>query len=220
VAELRSVSWGPAAGPAKGLVVLCHGVGADGRDLIGLAPHWGSALPQLAFTAPDAPEPYAQAPMGRQWYDLADRTPARMEAGAARARPLLDAFVDAELARLGLPPDAYALMGFSQGAMMALYAGLRRAVAPRAILAFSGALLAPGRLAEQRTNAAPVLLVHGEADDVVPAARSRDAEQALRAEGVSVESVFRPGLGHSIDDAGLAVGAAFLQRAFAESLKP
>jgi len=219
VAELRSVSWGPAAGPAKGLVVLCHGV-ADGRDLIGLAPHWGSALPQLAFTAPDAPEPYAQAPMGRQWYDLADRTPARMEAGAARARPLLDAFVDAELARLGLPPDAYALMGFSQGAMMALYAGLRRAVAPRAILAFSGALLAPGRLAEQRTNAAPVLLVHGEADDVVPAARSRDAEQALRAEGVSVESVFRPGLGHSIDDAGLAVGAAFLQRAFAESLKP
>ncbi len=220
MAELRSVSWGPAAGPAKGLVVLCHGVGADGRDLIGLAPHWGSALPQLAFTAPDAPEPYAQAPMGRQWYDLADRTPARMEAGAARARPLLDAFVDAELARLGLPPDAYALMGFSQGAMMALYAGLRRAVAPRAILAFSGALLAPGRLAEQRTNAAPVLLVHGEADDVVPAARSRDAEQALRAEGVSVESVFRPGLGHSIDDAGLAVGAAFLQRAFAESLKP
>ena len=143
-----------------------------------------------------------------------------MEAGAARARPLLDAFIDAELARLGLPPDGYALMGFSQGAMMALYAGLRRAVPPRAILAFSGALLAPGRLAEQRTNAAPVLLVHGEADEVVPAALSRGAEQALRAEGIPVESLFRPGLGHAIDDAGLAAGAAFLQRAFETVTEP
>jgi len=220
VPELQSVNWGPAAKPAQGLVVLCHGVGANGRDLIGLAPHWGASLPHLAFTAPDAPEPYAQAPVGRQWYDLTDRTPARMEAGAARARPWLDSFIDAELARLGLAPNAYALVGFSQGAMMALYAGLRRAVPPRAILAFSGALLAPGRLAEQRTNAAPVLLVHGEADEVVPAALSRSAEQALRAEGIPVESLFRPGLGHGIDDAGLAAGAAFLQHAFEIMTEP
>ncbi len=81
MAQLQAVNWGPATGPARGLVVLCHGVGADGRDLIGLAPQWGAALPHLAFTAPDAPEPYAQAPMGRQWYDLSDRSPARMEAG-------------------------------------------------------------------------------------------------------------------------------------------
>jgi len=219
VAELRSVNWGPATGPAQGLVVLCHGVGADGRDLIGLAPCWGAALPRLAFAAPDAPEPYAQGPTGRQWFDLTDRTPARMEMGAARARPSLDAFIDAELERLGLAADAYALMGFSQGAMMALYAGLRRPVGPRAILAFSGALLAPSRLAEQGANVAPVLLVHGEADDVVPVALSRDAERALRAAGVPVEATFQPGLGHAIDGAGLAAGAAFLQRAFAHSLK-
>ncbi len=124
--------------------------------------------------------------------------------------------MDAELARFGLPADAYALMGFSQGAMTALYTGLRRAVAPRAILAYSGALLAPGLLAEERTNAAPVLLVHGEADSVVPAQRSREAEAALRAEGVPVESLFEPGLDHGIDPAGLAAGAAFLQRAFAD----
>lgn len=212
--SLQSVAWGPAANPATSLVVLCHGVGADGSDLIGLAPHLATALPHAVFAAPDAPDRYTLAPAGRQWFDLSDRTPALLEAGAARARPLLDAFIDAELVRLGLPPDAYALAGFSQGAMMALYAGLRRATAPRAILAFSGALLAPERLAGQRANAAPVLLVHGEADGVVPASRSRDAEAALRADGVAVESLFVPGLGHGIDGAGLAAGVAFLQRAF------
>jgi phospholipase/carboxylesterase len=137
-----------------------------------------------------------------------------MAAGAEAARPLLDAFIEAELARLGLPADAYALMGFSQGAMMVLYAGLRRATAPKAILAYSGALIAPDKLAA-RTNSAPVLLVHGVADDVVPAFRSRDAEAALRAAGVPVRSVFTPGLGHAIDAAGLKTGAEALRAAFA-----
>jgi phospholipase/carboxylesterase len=214
--ELQAVRWGPSDGGApRQLVVLCHGVGADGHDLIDLAPHWGEVLPHAAFASPDAPEPFDMAPMGRQWFSIGDRNPAHMEAGAARARPSLDAFMDAELARLGLPSDAYALMGFSQGAMMVLYAGLRRATAPRAILAFSGALIAPERLAEQRTNAAPVLLLHGEADEIVAPSRSRDAESALRAEGIPVQSLFRPRLGHGIDPEELAAGAAFLQQAFA-----
>ena len=136
-----------------------------------------------------------------------------MAAGAAAARPLLDAFIDAELARLGLPPTAYAMAGFSQGAMMVLYAGLRRTAAPKAILAYSGALIAPGDLAN-RANNAPVLLVHGEADTVVPPMRSRAAESELRAAGVPVQAVFTPGLGHGIDAAGLAKGIAALQRAF------
>jgi phospholipase/carboxylesterase len=114
-----------------------------------------------------------------------------------------------------LPPDAYALMGFSQGAMTVLFTGLRRPAAPRAILAFSGALVAPEMLTAELANRAPVLLVHGEADDVVPAQRSRDAEQALRAAGVPVESVFVPRLGHGIDETGLAMGALALQKAFA-----
>ena len=119
------------------------------------------------------------------------------------------------LQRLGLPADGYALMGFSQGAMTALFTGLRRASAPRAILAFSGALIAPESLATELANHAPVLLVHGEADDVVPAQRSRDAEAALRAANVPVEAVYVPRLGHGIDDTGLAMGALTLQRAFA-----
>ena len=107
--------------------------------------------------------------------------PPVMEAGVRRAAGFLDAFIDAELARLGLPAEAYALMGFSQGAMTVLFTGLRRAAAPRAILAFSGALIAPETLAAELANRAPVLIVHGEADDVVPVHRSRDAEAALRA---------------------------------------
>ncbi len=216
MAPLQTLRWGPAdGGPARQLVVLCHGVGADGHDLIDLAPEWGKAVPHAAFAAPDGPEPYDMAPMGRQWFSLADRTPARLEAGVASARVALDAFLDAELARLGLPAEAYALMGFSQGAMTALYTGLRRVAAPRAILAFSGALLAPQELAAQRRNTAPVLLVHGEMDGVVPVERSRQAESALRAAGVPVESLYEPGLGHGIAPAGLSVGALFLQRAFA-----
>jgi phospholipase/carboxylesterase len=215
MAELQAVRWGPASGAvARQLVVICHGVGANGQDLIDLAPHWGQALPDAVFAAPDAPEPYDGAPFGRQWWAIGDRDPARMAAGAEAARPLLDAFIEAELARLGLPADAYALMGFSQGAMMVLYAGLRRATAPKAILAYSGALIAPDKLAA-RANSAPVLLVHGVADDVVPAFRSRDGEAALRAAGVPVQSVFTPGLGHAIDAAGLKTGAEALRAAFA-----
>lgn len=216
---------GPGAGPRAGgaprqLVALLHGVGADGHDLIDLAAQWGPALPHAAFVSPHGPAPYDMAPPdaghhGRQWFSLTDRTPAVLDAGIEAARPALDAFLDAELARRGLPPDAYALMGFSQGAMMALYAGLRRAVPPRAILAFSGALLAPGRVAALPARP-PVLLVHGEADEVVPAARSRDAELALAAAGVPVEAVYVAGLGHGIDASGLTVGGLFLQRAFAE----
>ena len=211
MANLQAVRWGPE--PARRLVVLCHGVGANGRDLIDLAPHWAAGLPQTAFAAPDAPQPCDGAPAVRQWWSIGNRDPARMAAGAAAARPLLDAFIDAELARLSLPADAYALMGFSQGAMMVLYAGLRRAVAPRAILAYSGALLAPEQLAG-RANSAPVLLVHGESDDVVPVSRSRSAEAALRAAGIPVQARYTPGLGHSIDPAGLAAGAAALASAF------
>jgi phospholipase/carboxylesterase len=218
MAELDGPRWGPAAGgAARQLVVLCHGVGADGHDLIDLAPAWGQALPHAAFAAPHAPDPYElmpQAGFGRQWFSLADLTPAVLEAGVRVVAPAMDRFIDAELARLGLAPEAYALMGFSQGAMTALFVGLRRPTAPRAILAYSGALLAPDRLTAERRNDAPVLLVHGEADQVIPVFLSREAERRLIADGVRVETLFSPGLGHGIDEAGIAAGARFLPRAF------
>jgi len=208
--------WGPASGGrVRQVVFLLHGVGADGHDLIDLAPGWSRAVPDALFVAPDAPEPYAGAPFGRQWFDLTDRSPAMLEAGIRAAVPALDAAIARECAAAGVPETHVALMGFSQGAMMALFAGLRRAVPPAAILAFSGGLIAPDSLGAERRGAPPVLIVHGEADEVVPVERGRAAEAALRAAGVPVETVYSPRLGHGIDEAGLAAGAIFLQRAAA-----
>lgn len=217
MAELDGPRWGPASkATPKQLVVLCHGLGADGHDLIDLAPSWSHALPDALFVSVDAPFPHDSG-FGRQWWSVGDRSPPIVEAGVRRAATFLNAFIDGELARLGLPADAYALMGFSQGAMTVLYTGLRRATAPRAILAFSGALVAPETLARELANHAPVLLVHGEADDVVPVQRSRDAEVSLRAANVPVEAVYVPRLGHGIDDTGISMGALTLQRGFAIS---
>jgi phospholipase/carboxylesterase len=215
MAGLDGPRWGPKEGAPRQLVVLCHGVGADGHDLIDLAPLWSAALPHAAFAAPDGPEPYDMAPSGRQWFSLADRTLARLEAGVQVAADELNRFVDAEMQRLGLEPQDCAMMGFSQGAMTALYAGLRRPVPPRGILAYSGALLAPGRM-DEVISRPPVLLVHGEADEVVPVERSRLAETALENAGFAVQALYCPGLGHGIDEAGLSTGSLFLQRIFSD----
>jgi phospholipase/carboxylesterase len=223
MAILTGVSWGPASGGTpKQLVVLCHGLGADGNDLIDLAPYWGNALPEAAFAAPHAPSPYDMLPpgsgmTGRQWFSIGNFDLAALTAGVRAARAALDGFIDAELKRLELPPDAYALMGFSQGAMTVLFTGLRRAVPPRGILAFSGALMAPETLTVEMTGKPSVLLVHGEADPVVPVSRSRDAERSLREAGVSVQSLYPARLAHGIDDAGLSAGALFLQHIFSSS---
>lgn len=213
--QLEALRSGPATkATPRQLVVLCHGLGADGHDLIDLAASWAHACPDAVFASVHAPDKH-EFGFGRQWWDVSDRSPPVMLAGVRRAAGFLDAFINTELARLDLPADAYALMGFSQGAMTALFTGLRRRVAPRAILAYSGALIAPETLPAELANRAPVLLVHGEADDIVPAGRSHAAEAALRDAGVPVEASYIPRLGHGIDDTGLALGALALQRAFA-----
>jgi phospholipase/carboxylesterase len=212
---LEAVHWGPASkGVPKELVVLCHGLGADAYDLIDLAPAWAEAVPDALFASVNAPDEHYSG-FGRQWWAVGDRRPHVMLEGARRAAGLLNAFVDAELSRLNLPADACALMGFSQGAMTVLFAGLRRPVAPRAILAFSGALIAAELLATESQGKPPVLLVHGEADGQVPVDRSREAEAALTAAGIPVETLYVAQLGHGIDDSGIAMGAAALRRAFA-----
>ncbi len=217
MAILEGPVWGPKSrGTVKQIVVLCHGVGADGNDLIDIAPgFYAHALPDALFLSPHAPFPYDMAPFGRQWFSLADRTPAVLDAGVRRAADILGRFVDEQLAQHNLPADAYALMGFSQGAMTALFAGLRRPVAPRTILAYSGALLAPETLAAEMTAKPPVLIAHGAADPVVPIERGRAAEEALRAAGVPLETVYTAGLQHGISEAGLSAGALMLQRVFA-----
>jgi phospholipase/carboxylesterase len=214
MAGLEGPRFGPAPGQARQLVVVLHGLGADGQDLIQLAPDWAEGLPDAAFVAPDAPEPCDMAPHGRQWFSLQDRSPAAMAEGVARAAAALGPLVEAELDRFGLPPGALALAGFSQGAMMALQLGLRGRPTPAAILAYSGALLGAGSLAAELAGRPPVLLVHGEADDIVPVGSSRAAEAALRAAGVPVEALYRPGLPHAIDPAGIAAGSRALARGF------
>jgi phospholipase/carboxylesterase len=212
MAGLEALYWEPASkATPKQVVVLCHGLGADAHDLIDLGYAWSHACPDAIFTAVHAPFPHDSG-FGRQWWSVADRSPPIMEAGLRTAAPYLDAFIDQELTRLDL--SDYAIMGFSQGAMISLFTGLRRRAAPKAILAFSGALMAPQSLTQELANRAPVLLVHGEDDDVVPAARSREAEAGLRAAGVPVDSHFIPRLGHGIDDTGIALGALALQRGF------
>ena len=171
---LEGPRWGPAAGGApRKLVVLLHGVGADGFDLIDLAPGWGKAVPEALFIAPHGPEPCDLAPYGRQWFSLQDRAAAKLEAGARAAAARLIPWLSTEMAQLGLCHTDLALMGFSQGAMTALFTGLRLAPACAGILAYAGALPGPGSLTTEILARPPVLLVHGEADEVVPAAASR-----------------------------------------------
>lgn len=211
--KLTGPSFGPAAGGRpEALVVMLHGLGADGRDLIALAPMLARTLPRALFVSPDAPFPCDMAPYGRQWFSLQDRAPAKLLEGMRLAQPIVDGFLDGTLGALGLDGGAVALLGFSQGAMTSLYAGLRRAVAPAAILAFSGALV--GEVPERPEGAPhpPVLLVHGEEDPIVPFASFRQARAALAAAGVAVDAVARPGLGHGIDEAGMEAAQAMLAR--------
>ncbi|HEX7968382.1 MAG TPA: prolyl oligopeptidase family serine peptidase [Stellaceae bacterium] len=211
---------GPVRKPATGgnprqLVVLLHGLGADGNDLIGLAPYWAPLLPDAEFVSPDAPFPCDMAPFGRQWFSLQERSPESILAGVRAAAPILDAFLDDALAARGLDESRLALVGFSQGTMMSLYVGLRRSKAPVGILGYSGALVGAETLAEEIRSRPPVLLVHGNADEVVPFQALAMAAEGLKAAGVPVEHLVRPGLGHGIDEEGLRRGGAFLRRVLA-----
>ncbi|HYM02415.1 MAG TPA: prolyl oligopeptidase family serine peptidase [Stellaceae bacterium] len=208
---------GPVHKPASGaaprrLVILLHGLGADGNDLIGLAPYWAPLLPDAEFVSPDAPFPCDMAPFGRQWFSLQDRSPDVILAGVRTAAPLLDGFIDDALAARGLDESRLALVGFSQGTMMSLYVGLRRAKTVAGIVGYSGALIGADALAREIRSRPPVLLIHGDADEVVPPQALPMAVKGLTAAGVSVEQLTCPGLGHGIDEAGLKRGADFLKR--------
>jgi len=211
---------GPARKPASGgkpkqIVVLLHGVGADGNDLIGLAPYWAPALPDAEFVSPDAPFPCDMAPYGRQWFSLQNRSADAILAGVRAAAPILDAFLDDALAQRGLDASRLALVGFSQGTMMSLYVGPRRAKALAGIVGYSGALIGADTLVEDIRSRPPVLLIHGDADPVVPHSELAWAQKALSEVGVPVTVETRPRLVHSIDDRGLMLGGRFLVHAFA-----
>jgi phospholipase/carboxylesterase len=207
---------GPSRPPTSGgkpsrLVILLHGLGADGNDLIGLAPYWARLLPTAEFLSPNAPFPCDMAPYGYQWYSSQDRTPEAALAGVRAAAPILDAFIDDALAKRELDDSALALVGFSQGTVMSLYVGFRRNQPVAGIVGFSGRLLAPELLANELRSRPPTLLVHGTDDPLVPYTALGEAETALKGADVPVETVTCGGIGHSIDEEGLRRGGLFLR---------
>ncbi len=202
-------------GRVKQLVVFLHGYGADGRDLIAIGKQWQALLPDAAFVAPNAPEPCAQSPMGRQWFPLTMRDPDERWVGVNAAAPTLDAFLDAELARTGLDDGRLALVGFSQGTMMALHVGLRRLRAPGAIVGFSGMLVGPDHLPVADGRAVPpILLTHGSEDDVIPADALFLAGEGLAAAGRACQWHLSVGIGHGIDGPAMSHAALFLSSCF------
>lgn len=199
-------------GKAKQLVVILHGWGADGANLIDLAELYAQKLPHAHFIAPNAPEVCEVNPYGFQWFSLNDRSPAALLSGVRRAADTLNAALDTTLAEMGLSNKDLALVGFSQGTMLALHAGLRRTPQIACILGYSGMLVGPEALAAEITAKPPISLIHGQYDEVVPYASMGTAKAALEAAGVSAQTHTRPFLGHSIDMEGIQAGSEFLSK--------
>lgn len=199
-------------GAPRQAVVLLHGYGSDGNDLISLAPHWQDLLPDAVFLAPNAPEPCPGTPFGYQWFDVefdGDRLASR-QTGVALARPVLVRFLEDLWAQTGLSAEDTIVAGFSQGAMMALHAGLSLSEPLMGIVAFSGAFVPPEGFGPMSVKP-PVCLVHGDIDTVVDANLSAEAEQALAAAGISVRHHVSHGIGHGIAPDGLAFATAFIR---------
>ncbi|MET0182762.1 MAG: dienelactone hydrolase family protein [Caulobacterales bacterium] len=212
---------GPRQPPARGgkpdsLVVFAHGYGSNGADLISLAPYWAKLLPGAQFVSPNAPEPVPGMPGAYQWFGLTSRDPSAMARGVQNVADQLNRFIDRELERYGLDGGRLALVGFSQGTMIALHVGLRRKTPPAAILGFSGALVAAERLKEEAVGRPPILLVHGERDDMIPVSSMFGAAEALAEAGLGVQWHISYGAPHTIAQDGLELGGAFLKMALSQ----
>ena len=210
--QLTSDRKGPAK--ASSVVVFLHGYGADGNDLLGLAEPLTPHLPETAFYAPNAPEPCRNNPMGYQWFPipwLDGSSEADARSSAMRSFGLLNDFLDRVLADEGLAPDRMVLVGFSQGTMMALHVAPRRDRAVAGVVGFSGRLLEPQLLATEAKVKPPVLLIHGDQDQMVPFEDMGLAGQALQEAGFTVYGHVMEGTGHGISPDGLSVALAFLR---------
>lgn len=213
---LQAGRAGAAPGEAGALLLFLHGYGANGADLLSLAPVLAPELPGWGFAAPDAPDPCPGAPPGgRQWaqipwLDGSDEAAAR--AAFLRSTGMIDRLIDELLAAYALPADRLFLFGFSQGAMLALHLAPRRAVPPGGVIAASGRLLEPAALAAEAVAKPPVLLIHGDQDDVVPPDALPEAAEALQAAGFAVYAHVMRGTGHGIAPDGLGAALAFLRQ--------
>lgn len=213
--ELKSERKGPQK--PDSVVVFLHGYGADGDDLLGLADPLGPHLPGTAFYAPNAPEPCVNNPMGYQWFPIPwmdGSSEEQASASAAQSFDDINAFLDRVLADEGIGPDRLALVGFSQGTMMALTVAPQRAQELAGVVGFSGRMLEPEKAAAAKTKP-PVLLIHGDQDPVVPFESMGIAGEALQNAGFTVYGHVMKGTGHGISQDGLSVTLAFLKERFA-----
>ncbi|MBT3658452.1 MAG: prolyl oligopeptidase family serine peptidase [Rhodospirillaceae bacterium] len=215
IPELHGPSQEPASGgPAKQLVIFCHGVGADGNDLIGLSPYFAKVLPDAKFLSPNAPQAFDMAPVGFQWFSIQEMNNENRLTGTQAAAPILNAYIDQQLAAHGLTESELALVGFSQGTMMSLHVGLRRENQLAGIIGYSGMLIGQHLLADEIKSKPPILMMHGDADDILPSTSLPEAVNALQAAGLNVRHEMRPGLGHGLDDRCIMLGMEFLAEAF------
>lgn len=199
----------PRSGAIKHAAIFLHGYGSNGADLISLAPMLD--LPDTQFLSPNAPFPFEMGyPGGYQWFGLADRDPERILREIKVAAPILNQFIDTTIARFNLTDADIALVGFSQGAMMSLYASLRRPKPVGAVVAISGALKGGASLKAEITARPATCIIHGMLDEVVPFSSMKEAQLALQENNVPVETHARPQLGHSIDEESLGIITNFL----------
>lgn len=205
----------PLSGVTRSIVVFLHGYGANGADLLGLADPLGEHLPDTLFVAPDAPENCAGSPMGYQWFPIPwidGSSEEESMRGMAAAVDDLNAFLDALMVDEDVLPEQVVLFGFSQGTMMSLHVAPRREDAISGIVAFSGRLLSPDTFKDEVISRMPVLLVHGDQDEVVPVESLPEAAQALQDAGFQdVFAHVQKGTGHGIAGDGLSVALAFMR---------
>ncbi len=203
------------SGDSKSLVILLHGYGADGNDLLGLADSLAGQLPDTVFVAPDAPNRCSGNPMGYEWFPipwLDGSTEQAAYAGMMRALEDLDGFIDATILSERVTAAETILLGFSQGTMMSLQIAPRRAAPVAAVVGFSGRLLAPEKLAGETKSKPPVLLLHGDCDDMVPPTSMPAAAAVLGAAGFEVHTHVSKGMAHGIAPDGLAVASRFMRQ--------
>ncbi|MBT5072675.1 MAG: alpha/beta hydrolase [Kordiimonadaceae bacterium] len=210
--ELNGPRIEPEGGKPEKLVILCHGYGSNGDDLIGLVPHLQRAMPNAAYVSPNAPDLCFGAPNGYQWFPLSTLSREERLGGTLMAAPTLDHFIDQELERYGLENKDLILVGFSQGTMMTLHVGLRRSSDIGGIIGFSGAMTLPDNWKDEITSRPPVVLIHGDIDNVVPVQMMHEAFIALQDIGLDVDNHVSPGITHSIGPDGLQKAMEFLAK--------
>lgn len=205
-----------AGGAAKQLVIFLHGYGASGDDLIAIGQEWAPYLPHAAFVAPNAPDVCEVFAGGYQWFSIRAIDPQAFEREkqAEKAMPPLNAYIDAQIAKWGVTPENVAVVGFSQGAMMAMYTMPRRDKACAGVIGYSGMLIEAEALKAPEIVKMPILAIHGSADEVVPPSMLQIVGDGFDAAGFNVETIMRPGLGHGIDGFGLTRGLEFLKECF------